>query len=281
MRPTRTPSCSPCRGRWPSSPWRRRIRRWRRRPPGCSATVFARLARDYRGEEPAFQGLLAWTDVALRLGRWAEAEAALQDLARDFPAREPWRAELQRARLLAAHLDRPAEAEALLLRLAAGTGEAAVAGGTEYLRFLLARGRLAEVPPQLERLRRQTMKREERAEFLYLWGLYEARQGTWDSARQRWGEAATDMAYTAYGMQAQFAVAMTWAERGETRFTAKALARLFEACRRNTRHTPGSQLAAFSLALEARADSLLGTLPASDEAVRGLLARRHPAREGS
>ena len=65
----------------------------------------------------------------MRLGRWTEADAALDALARDFPAREPWRAELQRARLLDAHLGRPAEAEALLARLARGGGEGAVAGG--------------------------------------------------------------------------------------------------------------------------------------------------------
>jgi hypothetical protein len=245
------------------------------------ATVFARLVRDYAGQEPGFQGLLAWADIAMRLGRWTEAEAALGTLARDFPAREPWRAELQRARLLAEHLGRPAEAEVLLAGLAAGTGEAAVAGGTEYLRFLLARERLAEVPPQLERLRRLAKRREERAELLYLWGAYEMRQGVWDRARQRWGEAAADLPYTPFGMECQLAVARTWAERGESRFAAVALGRLFEACRRNLRQTPSSGLAGLTLALEARADSLLGTLPASDEAVSGLLARRHPVREGS
>ena len=248
---------------------------------GLLGGAFARLARDYAGEEPAFQGLLAWADVALRLDRWADADAALGALARDYPAREPWRAELRRVRLLAAHLGRPAEAEALLVKLAAGEGEAAAAGGIEYVRYLLARNRLAEVTPQLERLRRLEMRHEERAELLYLWGLYELRRGTWDGARQRWGEAAAEMAYTPFGMEAQLAVARTWVERGETRFAARALARLFEACRRNIRHTPGSELAGISLALEARADSLLGTLPASDEAVSGLLARRHLVREGS
>ncbi len=245
------------------------------------STVFARVTRGYAGEEPGFQGLLAWADVAMRLGRWAEADAALGTLARDFPAREPWRAELQRARLLAEHLGRTAEAEVLLAGLAAGVGEAAVAGGTEYLRFLLARGRLAEVPPQLERLRRLVKRREERAELLYLWGAYEMRQGVWDRARQRWGEAAADLPYTPFGMECQLAVARNWAERGESRFAAVALGRLYEACRRNARQAPGSELAGLTLALEARADSLLGTLPASDAAVSGLLARRHPVREGS
>jgi tetratricopeptide (TPR) repeat protein len=244
-------------------------------------SVFARVARDYAGEEPGFQGLLAWADIATRLGRWAEAEAALGTLARDYPTRESWRAELQRARLLAEHLGRPAEAEALLVRLAAGVGEEAVAGGTEYLRFLLARGRLAEVPPQLERLRRLAKRREDRAELLYLWGAYEMRLGVWDRARQRWGEAAAELPYTPFGMECQLAVARTWAERGESRFAAVALDRLFEACRRNTRQAPGSELAGVTLALEARADSLLGTLPASDAAVSGLRARRHPVREGS
>lgn len=242
---------------------------------------FDGLGRDYAGEEPAYQGLHAWAELAPRLGRTEEAEAALAEIAREFPAREPGRAELLRARLLVAQLERASEGEAILARLADGGTEAAVPAGLEYLRYLLRRGRLTELPPRLEHLRRLVQTREDRAELLYYWGAYEARLGTWDAARQRWGVAAAELATTPYGMEAQFAVARTWAERGEPRFAARALARLFEACRHNTRHLPGSEAAGVSLAIEARADSLLGTLPATEEAVRGLLARRHPAREGS
>lgn len=242
---------------------------------------FGRLGRDYAGAEPAYQGLHAWAEIAPRLGRWEEAEAALAVLAREFPAREPGRAELLRAQLLVAQPAREAEGEAILARLAGGGAEAAVPAGLEYLRLLLRRGRLAELPPRLDALRRLVETDEERAELLYYWGVYEARLGTWDAARQRWAMAAAEFATTPYGMEAQFAVAKTWAERGEARFAALALAKVYEACRRNARQAPGSEEAGFSLGIAARADSLLGTLPASEDAVRGLLARRQSAREGS
>jgi len=242
---------------------------------------FDRLGRDYAGAEPAYQGLHAWAEIAPRLGRWEDAETALAVLAREFPAREPGRAELLRARLLVAKPTRAAEGEAMLARLAAGGTEAAVPAGLEHLRVLLRQGRLAELPSRLEALRRRVETDEERAELLYTWGVYEARQGTWDAARQRWAMAAAELATTPYGMEAQLAVAKTWAERGEARFAALALAKVYEACRRNARQAPGSEEAGFSLGIAARADSLLGTLPASEDAVRRLLARRQPAREGS
>ncbi|MBM4117220.1 hypothetical protein FJ251_05660 [bacterium] len=248
---------------------------------GRLSEFLGRLRRDYAGQEPAYQGLHTWAETAPRLGRWEDAEAALAELARGFPTREPGRAELQRARLLIARLERAAEGEAVLVGLAAGDSEAAVPAGLEYLRVLLRQGRLGELPSRLEHLHRRVRTREDRAELLYLWGHYEARLGTWDAARQRWEVAATELPTTPYGMEAQLAVARVWAERGEPRFAARSLARLFEACRRNTRRLPGSEEAGVSLALEARADSLLGTLPATEEAVRGLLARRPPAREGS
>ena len=246
------------------------------------ADYFGRLAADYTGREPGYQGLLVWTDMATRLGRWKDAEDALTHLAADYPAREPWRAELRRARLLADHLGKPAACEAIIRRWSEGDDHAAsVAAGMELVRFLLARDRLAEVAPELALLRARVSGREERAELLYLRGRYEARRGAWDVARQRWGEAAAEMPYTGFGMRSQLAVAQIWADRHEPRFAARALERLYEACRRNARNAPGSELADVSLGLEAKADSLLGTLPATDATVSALRARRHPARDDS
>ncbi len=218
----------------------------------------------------------------MRLEHGEAAEAALSSLSLRFPAREPWRADLSRARLLAERLGRLAESEAILMRWAqSGRGEAAVAAGKEWIRFLMDRDRLDEVESELNRLKRAVRRREDRAELLYLWGSYELRRGAWDRARLRWGEAATDLPYTPFGLESQLAVARIWAERNEPRFAARALDRLFIACRRNSRHYTGSELANLSLALEASGDSLLGTLPASEKAVMELLDRRRLIRNGS
>lgn len=243
------------------------------------AGFFARLDRDYPGTDADYQGLLNWADLAMHMERWGEADAALGALAERFPDRDPWRAELRRARLLSSRLGRPEEAEAILARWAgADDPDAAVAAGKEWIRYLLLRGRFDEVEDELRSLKRKVRHREDRAELLYLWGEYESRGEAWEEARQRWGEAAAGMPYTPYGMRSQLAVAFIWTERAAPRFAARALERLFRACRRNARLDPGSELAGLSLTLETRADSLLGTLPASEEAVRDLLLRRQRSR---
>lgn len=246
------------------------------------ADYFDRLKRLYPGTDAEYDGLLVWSDMAMHLNRWDAAERALLDLAEDFPDREPWRADLRRARLLSERLDRPEESEAILTRWAeTDRGQAAVAAGKERVRFLLRQDRMDEVEGELRRLKRTARRRDDRSELLYLWGLYESRRGSWDQARLRWGEAAADGPYTPFGMESQLAIALLWKERDEPRFVARALDRLFRATRRNSRHYSGSALASRSLALETRADSLLGTLPASEEAVQDLLDRRRPTREGS
>lgn len=246
------------------------------------AGFFAGLETEFGGSDAEYAGLLTWSELAMSLGRWDEAEAALLDLADHFPDRDPWRSDIQRARLLAERLGREEEAEEILSRWAeSGRGRAAVVAGKERIRFLLNRDRHEEIEPELTRLKRAARRREDRAELLYLWGVFESRRGAWDQARLRWGEAAVDAPFAPFGMESQLAVALIWAEREQPRFSARALDRLFRACRRNTRHYPGSELASLSLALETRGDSLLGTLPASDEAVQELHDRRRPAREGS
>jgi hypothetical protein len=246
------------------------------------AEFFGRVKRMYPGSDAEYDGLLVWSDMAMHLNRWDAAERALLDLAEGFPEREPWRADLRRARLLSERLDRHEESEAILTHWAeTGRGDAAVAAGKERIRFLLQRDRIDEVDSELMRLKRVARRREDRAELLYLWGIYELARGSWDQARLRWGEAAADAPYTPFGMESQLAIALLWEERDQPRFVARALDRLFRACRRNSRHYAGSALASRSLALETRADSLLGTLPASEEAVQDLLDRRHPTREGS
>ncbi len=243
------------------------------------AGFFARLQTHYGGTDAAYNGLLIWSELAMGLGRWNAAEAALLDLAERFPARDPWRADIQRARLLAERLGRDDEAEEILGRWAeSGRGRASVVAGKERIRFLLNRNRYEEIEPELMRLKRAARRREDRAELLFLWGAFESRRGAWDQARLRWGEAAADAPFAPFGMESQLAVAMIWAEREQPRFSARALDRLFRACRRNTRHYPGSELASLSLALETRGDSLLGTLPASEEAVQELHDRRRPTR---
>ncbi len=246
------------------------------------AEFFVRVKDLYPGSDAEYDGLLVWSDIAMHLKRWDEVERALLDLAEDFPDRDPWRADLRRARLLSERMGRHDESEAILTRWAeTGSGRAAVAAGKERIRFLLGRGRLDEIDDKLKGLKRAARRREDRSELLYLWGAFEMRRDAWDQARLRWGEAAADAPYTPFGMESQFAIAHLWNEREHPRFVARALDRLFRACRRNSRHNPGSALASRSLALETRADSLLGTLPASEEAVQDLLDRRHPTRKGS
>ncbi len=246
------------------------------------ADFFDKVKRFYAGSDSEYDGLLVWSDMAMHLNRWDAAEGALLDLAEDFPDREPWRADLRRARLLSERLNRHEESEAILTSWAeTGRGKAAVAAGKERIRFLLRRGRVVEVENELKRLKRVARRREDRSELLYLWGIYESKRGSWDQARLRWGEAAADGPYTPFGMESQLAIAQLWSERDQPRFVARSLDRLFRSCRRNSRHYAGSALASHSLALETRADSLLGTLPASEETVQDLLDRRHPIREGS
>ncbi|MBN2170059.1 MAG: hypothetical protein JW819_01905 [Candidatus Krumholzibacteriota bacterium] len=234
----------------------------------------ARVAAGYAGEEAEWHALLAGADLATRGERWEEASSLLERLARSFPDREPWRADLARARLLGTQLDRTGEAEAILRRLAGqGRGEAAARGGIELARLLLAAGRDREAAEEMRRLGRELRHKADSAELLYLWGELERRADNAAAAVDRWRRAAA-YARTPYGLEAQYATARYWAERGEARFAARALGRLFIACRHNTRYYSGGEIARLSLQMETRADSLLGTLPATEPRVARLMEQR-------
>jgi len=234
----------------------------------------ARVAAGYPGEEAEWRALLAGADLATRGERWEEASSLLQRLARSFPDREPWRSELARARLLGEQLGRGEEAEAVLRRIAGDDdGEAAARGGIALARFLLAAGRDREAEAEMQRQGRALRRKADRAELLYLWGELERRGGDTAAAVDRWRRAAA-YSRTPYGLEAQFATAAYWAGRGESRFAARALGRLFIACRQNTRYYSGGELARLSLQMETRADSLLGTLPATEPRVARLMEQR-------
>jgi tetratricopeptide (TPR) repeat protein len=238
---------------------------------------FEKVSRGYPGSDAERIGLLEAADVAMAVESWEEASEILENLATRFPDQEPWRAELRRARLLSEHLGRSNESETILKRWAEGRDkEATVAAGKQFIRLLLHSGRTSEAEMEIRRIKKLTRNRQDIAELLFLWGWLELEQGSWEEARPRWGQAAATQPYSRYGLESQLNVAQQWALREEPRFAARALSRLFSASRRNTRHSAGSEMARLSLEIESRADSLLGTLPATEPTVRNLLDRRGP-----
>ncbi len=241
------------------------------------ALYFDGVSRHYPDSDVEWEALLRSADVAITLEHWERATQNLRKLAERFPDREPWRAELRRATLLSEQLGRSEESEAILLRWATdGVGDAAVEASLQWIRLLLRTERREQALEQIRRIKKMTNRRSDQAELLYLWGVLELGRGSWEEARPRWGQAAASHPYTRYGMESQLAIAHNWSEREEPRFAARSLARLFRACRRNTRHRAGSELSRLSLEIESRADSLLGTLPASEPMVRTLVEKRNP-----
>ena len=240
---------------------------------------FDAVIENYAGGDAEYEALLGVADLALATERWERGEGALQALAERFPGRDSWRSDLRRARLLIEVLGREAEGEEILRGLF-GSGKAAGPAGIAMCRHLLRSGRLEEAEAELTRLHRRMGSGDPRSELLYLWGELELRRDSWERAGDRWREAAAAQPFSAFGMRARLAIATQWALRDEPTFSGRSLARLFAACRRNTRHYPGSAGARLSLELESRGDSLLGTLPASVSIVRQLQEQRAPRRGG-
>jgi len=236
---------------------------------------FRRVAEGYPGSDAEWQALLNAADFDIARERWPEAAEILERLAQRFPERQPWRADMRRARLLREQLGRSAEGDAILARWAQSDDqEAAVAAGLQRIRIFLNSGSYDEALSEIPRVKKAIKNREQMAELCYLWGEYELRHGSWEDAGSRWRDASASQPYARYGLESQLAIARQWADRGEPRFAALALAKLFAACRQNTRHRAGSELARLTLAIESRADSLLGTLPATEPTVRNLLSKR-------
>ncbi|MCP4545724.1 MAG: hypothetical protein GY835_04545 [bacterium] len=236
----------------------------------------------YPDEDAAWLALLVRLDIDLAEEYWGEAVEGLQRIADLFPEREPWRAELRRARLLANQLGRLEESRIVLRRwLASDIQPAVVEAARQYIRLLLESGQLEAAEQEILAMKQSFRHPAEKAELLFLRGMFEIRREAWEDARAYFGQAASDHPYTAFGLAAQYKVAEEWADRGEVRFTARALERLFNATRRNTRNIQSGNLVSLSLEYENRADSLLGTLSASDEAIIALRERRAAARIGN
>lgn len=237
------------------------------------------VAELYRGEDAGWLALLNRIDLDLAAGRWQSAGEVLARLAKEYPDHEPWRAELKRALILAEHLDRADEGEAIMLSwLESQEEDAVMEAGRMHIRLLLADGRLDGAEGEILNLKKRFRRGSDQAELAFLRGELELRRDAWEEARPHFGRAAADHPFTVFGMAAQFRVATEWALRQKPRFAARALKGLFTATRRNTRQRAGSELAGLSMDYESRADSLLGTLPASEEAVLDLLKLRESAK---
>jgi tetratricopeptide (TPR) repeat protein len=238
-----------------------------------------KIKTHYPGGDVEWNALLQWVDLNLEYRHWDVADLSLVELVERFPRRAPWRAELRRARLLDRELGRGGDCDLILRRwMESPVQPALVSASNLYIRRLMKLGQLDEALVEIRELKRKLQRPADKAELLYIWGLLELKRGAWDEARPIWGQAAANHPYTPYGMTSQLAVAEEWAGKDETRFSARSLSRLFKATRRNIRHYTGSELARKSMELESRGDSLLGTLPAYNEAVIELMKTRKPDR---